>query len=182
MDAALPLEELAAGAAPEDVLEVSQVGHSLVSTRQIARLASFTSLRSLVLHGGSLRALGPLPPSLEELNLSGNALEVAPLHSLPRLTTLNLASNRLRALDFLAQLPRLTSLNLAHNELRTLDGLATAPALAESLTALDARGNLLLSLTPAPGRALLCAQAGHPGAPLPGPLSGGQGVRPGGGV
>jgi Leucine-rich repeat (LRR) protein len=100
---ALPLEliELAEDAPAATVREVSAVGHSLQSLRQLARLPQFTHLRSLVLHGGPLRSLEGLAAcaaSLEELNLSGNELGViAGLGALPKLKNLNLVREAKRA-------------------------------------------------------------------------------------
>jgi hypothetical protein len=92
---AAPVVELAdASTPPGEVRELSAVGHSLLSVRQVGRLGAFSGLRSLVLHGGPLRSLDGLAAcaaSLEELNLSGNALEViAGLGTLPQLRVLNL--------------------------------------------------------------------------------------------
>lgn len=91
---ALPAVELAGDAPAGSVREVSSIGHSLTSISQLARLAQFTQLRSLVLHGGPLRSLEGLAAcagTLEELNLSGNELGVcAGLGALPKLKMLNL--------------------------------------------------------------------------------------------
>ena len=92
--AALPSIELAGDAPAGSVREVSSIGHALTSVSQLARLAQFTALRSLVLHGGPLRSLEGLAAcagTLEELNLSGNELGVcAGLGALPKLKMLNL--------------------------------------------------------------------------------------------
>ena len=81
------------------VREVSSIGHALQSVSQLARLAQFTALRSLVLHGGPLRSLEGLAAcanSLEELNLSGNELGVcAGLGALPKLKMLNLVRRKM---------------------------------------------------------------------------------------
>ena len=91
---ALPAVELAGDAPAGSVREVSSIGQSLTSISQLARLAQFTQLRSLVLHGGPLRSLEGLAAcagTLEELNLSGNELGVcAGLGALPKLKMLNL--------------------------------------------------------------------------------------------
>ena len=82
--------ETAAG----DVEELSGIGHAAQSVRQLSRLPSFTALRRLVLHGGQLVGLEGLEAvafTLEELNLSSNALEdLSALGSLPKLRVLNL--------------------------------------------------------------------------------------------
>jgi len=79
---------------PGEVEELSSVGHSAVSIRQIARLPAFTALKRLVLHGGALTRLDGLDAvafTLEELNLSSNSLEhMHGLGNLPQLRTLNL--------------------------------------------------------------------------------------------
>jgi hypothetical protein len=108
----LPLVELCADAtAPAgEVREVSAVGHGLVSVRQVARLSAFTSLRSLVLHGGplaSLDGLAAVSATLEELNLSGNALEVVTgLGALPQLRVLNLVRSLFVRFAFALGVPR----------------------------------------------------------------------------
>jgi hypothetical protein len=79
---------------PQEVEELSAVAHRLHSVRQIGRLAAFTCLRRLVLHGGPLSRLDGLDAvafTLEELNVSGNALQtVHGLGSMPKLRVLNL--------------------------------------------------------------------------------------------
>ena len=79
---------------PGEVEELSGVGHSLVSVRQIARFPAFTALKRLVLHGGVLTRLDGLDAvafTLEELNLSSNSLEhLHGLGSMPKLRVLNL--------------------------------------------------------------------------------------------
>ena len=79
---------------PAELEELSAVSHSLHSLRQVARLSSFTGLRRLVLHGGLLTRLDGLDAvafTLEELNVSGNALQtVHCLGSMPKLRVLNL--------------------------------------------------------------------------------------------
>ena len=81
---------------PAEVAELSAVSHSVHSLRQVARLHCFTALRRLVLHGGPLARLDGLSAvafTLEELNVSGNALQtVHGLGSMPKLRVLNLVS------------------------------------------------------------------------------------------
>jgi len=83
---------------PADVAELSAVAHSLHSVRQVARLGSFSCLRRLVLHGGPLSRLDGLEAvafTLEELNVSGNALQtVHGLGHMPKLRVLNLVRRR----------------------------------------------------------------------------------------
>ncbi len=102
-DRALPCVELYVDedTPPAEVVELSGIGHSAVSVRQLTRLSSFTGLRRLVLHGGPLARLDGLEAvafTLEELNLSSNSLEhVHGLGSMPKLRVLNLV--RARALQ-----------------------------------------------------------------------------------
>ncbi len=159
-DAAAPLIELCAdpSAPPEEVRELSAVGHRLVSVRQVARLGSFSALRCLVLHGGSLRSLEGLSAvagSLEELNVSGNALEVVTgLGALPQLRVLNLV--RAACLRALARL----SAALPHAR-RALTALRSAPGEQPPARAVRPGG------AAAPGAPVRRAQrAAQPGRPV----------------
>ena len=85
---------------------------------------------------------------LETLDLHGNSLQVLPmgLRRLERLTTLNLANNKLEntALDVISQIPSLKDLRLGNNALSGT--LPTAACNLQYLETLDLQSNRLLVL------------------------------------
>lgn len=71
--------------------------HAYLIPVQVAGLPSFVNLRSLLVHGALLTRVEGLDrcPSLEELNLSSNHIEIMEgLSGLPSLRVLNLARPR----------------------------------------------------------------------------------------
>ncbi len=126
-----------------------RLGSTTVSDRGLMHLASFHKLESLSLAGTLVRALGPLPASLQELDLSSTSIKAEALAHLSSLSRLNLAYtdlpdatlsqlgtfSRLRALDLtgtdigdtsLAQIAKLTHLE----ELRLNHGRFTEKGFA----------------------------------------------------
>jgi Leucine-rich repeat (LRR) protein len=83
-------------------------------------LAGLSNLIELRLMHNELRDVPPLPPSLRELHLRGNACERVPeaVRGLPELRVLDLRANRLAGAlpGWLAQLPRLEKLDLRWND------------------------------------------------------------------
>jgi Leucine-rich repeat (LRR) protein len=87
---------------------------------ELPPLAGLTKLIELRLMHNRLRDVPPLPPSLRELHLRGNAVERVPeaVRGLPELRVLDLRANRLAGglPDWLAELPRLEKLDLRWND------------------------------------------------------------------
>lgn len=103
---------------PETFEEVSVYGALSLPTLEGLQppLTRFRSLKRLTIHGVDLKSVNGIasaPPSLEELNLSGNRLrEVGELPPLPNLQTLDLSANLLVAAPRCSALVRLSKLFL----------------------------------------------------------------------
>jgi hypothetical protein len=135
----------------DDEEDVSCVAAGLVSIGQVPRLASLTGLKRLCLHGNSITRVDSLSGlcALLELNLSSNAIaniEPTSLRGLSRLTSLDLASNRLHAVQGLEGLSSLANVNLSYNYLTSIAGLSALAGPSNSLKQLNLRYNQLQQL------------------------------------
>ena len=96
-------------------------------------------------------------PALQTADLSRNRLEcLAPLGSLPQLSTLIAGENSLRGSALTALPPSLTSLSAAHNRISSMSGVARLP----HLKALDLAGNNLSAVTTSRGGVPVAELAG----------------------
>lgn len=92
-------------------------------------------LRKLDLSFNAMRELGKVPVealgALEELYLISNKIRAigGALHSMPKLTFMELGDNRIRVMEGLDRLPSLTSLWLGRNKITRIEGLDNLPNL-----------------------------------------------------
>lgn len=118
-----------------------------------------TALRKLDLSFNALRDLAQVPVAalgnLTELYLISNKIKAigSALHSMPRLTFLELGDNRIRVMEGLDKLPALTSLWLGRNKIAVIEGLDNLPHLdilslqSNRITEIPDMSNLAASLT-----------------------------------